>query len=257
VYPHEGSWRLDSDEIGLPFIDKARALGVRIIAAHRGIANDSGDYAAPSSPADLVRAAAAFPDVTFLTYHSGWQDNVDENHPFDPNEPNPRGIDRLIKAVIDEEIGAAGNVYAELGSTWRNLMTQPDAAAHALGKLLLHLGEDRVIWGTDSVFTGSPAEQIVAFRLFQIPERMQEQFGYPALTDAVKRKVFGLNAAPVYGVDPGERRCTIAGDFVEQARMARKHDREAFAVPSEKAYGPRTRREFLAWKRWSDAFNLG
>jgi predicted TIM-barrel fold metal-dependent hydrolase len=206
---------------------------------------------------DLVVAARQYPDVAFLTYHSGWQGNVDENHAFDPDAPNPAGVDRLIKAVRDHGLGGDGNVYAELGSTWRNLMTEPDQAAHVLGKLLLHLGEDRVIWGTDSVFTGSPREQIEGFRAFEIPQRMQEQFGYPALTPAIKRKVLGLNAAPVYGVDPDETRCAIAGDFVERLRMARREDPRAVPVPQEKAYGPRTRREFLAFTSFERTFGHG
>jgi predicted TIM-barrel fold metal-dependent hydrolase len=86
-------------------------------------------------------------------------------------------------------------------------MTQPQAAAHVLGKLLRYLGEDRVLWGTDAVFTGSPQEQIVAFRAFQIPEPMREAHGYPALTDRVRAKIFGANAAQVYGVDPDAVRC--------------------------------------------------
>jgi hypothetical protein len=40
-------------------------------------------------------------------------------------------------------------VYAELGSTWRFLsMRKPDEAAHVLGKLFKHVGENNVIWGT-------------------------------------------------------------------------------------------------------------
>jgi predicted TIM-barrel fold metal-dependent hydrolase len=257
VYPHAGTQRLDSQEIGLPFVERARALGVPLIAAHRGIADDAGDYHAPASPLDLVLAAKSYPDVRFLTYHSGWQANVDENHAFDPDDPNPHGVDRLVKAVLDQGLGQTGNVYAELGSTWRNLMTQPEAAAHVLGKLLEHVGEERVIWGTDSVFTGSPGEQIVAFRAFEIPERMQAEFGYPALTPALKAKVLGLNAAPLYGVDPAATRCAIAGDFVEQLRMARRDDPRAVPLPREKSYGPRTRREFLAWQRFERAFGLG
>jgi predicted TIM-barrel fold metal-dependent hydrolase len=250
VYPHVGSWGLDQEESGLPFIAKARELGIRIIAAHRGIGPDSGRYDQPSSPIDLVRAARMSPDVTFLTYHSGWEFGVDENHPFDPAEANPAGIDRLIKAVRDEGIGPTGNVYAELGSTWRGLMTQPAAAAHAIGKLLVHLGEDRIVWGTDSVFTGSPQEQIVAFRTFQIPESMQEMHGYPALTDAIRAKIFGLNAAAASGVNPDDVKCVIGDDFVEQLRMARRDDPREVPVPTEKRYGPRTRREFLAFRRW-------
>jgi predicted TIM-barrel fold metal-dependent hydrolase len=257
VYPHVGAWRLDSEEVGLPFVEQARDLGLPLIAAHRGIAQDAGDYAAPSSPVDLVQAARQYPDVVFLTYHSGWQSNVDEDHAFDPGNANPLGIDRLIKAVRDNEIGNDGNVYAELGSTWRNLMTSPGAAAHALGKLLLYLGPDRVVWGTDSVFTGAPQEQIAALRAFQIPEAMQDEFGYPALTDEIRSKIFGLNAAAVYGIDPAAMRCVVDADFISAQRQALLHERDALPRRREKSYGPRTRREFLALRRFEHFFHLG
>ena len=45
------------------------------------------------------------------------------------------------------------------------------------------VGEDRILWGTDSIWYGSPQSLIDAFRAFTIPERMQDEFGYPALTD--------------------------------------------------------------------------
>jgi predicted TIM-barrel fold metal-dependent hydrolase len=221
VYPHAGPWRLDSQEVGLPFVERALELGVSIIAAHRGIASDSGDHSAPSSPVDLTNAAGQLPEATFLCYHSGWQNNIDENHSFDPGETNPKGVDRLIRGVLDAGIGPGGNVYAELGSTWRNLMTNPEAAAHVFGKLLRYLGEDRILWGTDAVFTGSPQEQIVAMRAFTIPESMQDAFGYPPLTDTARRKIFGLNAAALYGIDPDDTLCEIHGDFVDRRRLRR------------------------------------
>ncbi len=248
VYPQVGPWRLDQDEAA-GMIEKARELGVLRIAAHRGI-GDGPDYSATSSPVDLVQAAKTHPDITFLTYHSGWQSDVAEDHPFDPDEPNPVGVDRLIKALLDNEIGATGNVYAELGTTWRNLMTLPLDAAHVFGKLLKHLGEDRIVWGTDCVFTGSAQEQIVAFRAFQIPLELQEQFGYPALTDCAKRKILGLNAAQVYGVDPEATTQAITDDVIAQWKTAYLDDPRSIRVPSEKYYGPRTRREFLRFLEW-------
>lgn len=249
VYPHVGPWRLD-DSNGLAFVEKARQLDVKLIAAHRGIGADAGGYADASSPIDLVRAARMTPDVAFITYHSGWERNIDEDHPFDPQDANPHGVDRLIKAMLDEGLAPNSNVYAELGSTWRNLMTAPNAAAHVLGKLLLYVGEDRVVWGTDSVFTGSPTEQIVAMRTFQIPASMQAAHGYPALTDSIRAKIFGLNAAAAYGVDPEATLCAIRDDHIDQLRTARLVDPEAVPVPTEKRWGPRNRREFLRFLSW-------
>jgi predicted TIM-barrel fold metal-dependent hydrolase len=248
VYPHVGSWRLDRG-VGLAFLERARALGIKLVAAHRGI-GPGIDYAATSSPIDVALAAKMFPDVTFLTYHSGWDAAAPEDHPFDPAQENPVGIDRMVKAVLDNGLGRTGNVYAELGSTWRNLMGNPLAAQHAIGKLLLHVGEDRVIWGTDSVFTGSPQAQIVAMRTFQISAELRERHGYPEITDAIRRKIFGLNAAAVYGVDPAAVRCVIAEDDLGQLRKAHRADPAAVPVPREQHYGPRTRREFLAFRRW-------
>ena len=248
VYPSDGNWRLDQEQFGFPFLQKARALNIKVIAAHRGIASDDNRYTDFSSPRDLAGAAKMFPDISFLCYHSAWDGKVDEAHVFDPDEANPRGVDRLVKAVLDNGIGAngsPGNVYAELGSTWRNLMTKPEQAAHALGKLLKYLGPDQIVWGTDALFTGTPQEQIVAFRAFQIPEKMQEAHGYPALCAQTKRKILGLNAAKVYGVDPKATLDEIRLDEVTQLQLARVDDPRAVPLPSQKAYGPRSRREFF------------
>ena len=51
-----------------------------------------------------------------------------------------------------------------------------------------------MLWGTDSIWYGSPQDQIDAFRAFQISAELREKYGYAELTPALKRKVFGLNA---------------------------------------------------------------
>src|SRR4029078_11886103 len=61
--------------------------------------------------------------------------------------------------------------------------------------------EDPILGGTDSIWYGSPQSLIDAFRAFTIPERMQEEFGYPPLTDRAKDKILSTNAAALYGVD--------------------------------------------------------
>jgi predicted TIM-barrel fold metal-dependent hydrolase len=250
VYPYEGPW-LASDAQGMPFAAQALALGIPVIAAHRGISSN-GDYLHAGSPRDLVEAASQNPDVTFLTYHSGWENGNDENHPYDATAPAEqlRGIDRMVRAMLEFGIRPnAGNVYAELGSTWHNLRSDPAQAAHALGKLLLHVGEDRIIYGTDSVFTGTPEGQIAALRTFQIPEAMREKFGYPEITPETRRKILGLNAAPIYGVDPETVRCAFGLDEIEELKMAYRHDPRAIDLPHPHKYlGPRNRREFFAFQ---------
>ena len=245
VYPHAGSLLLDSEELGGPFVERARSLGVNVIAAHRGISNGGG-YMSPGSPRDVVFAAKAAPEVRFLIYHSGWESTSDENHAYDPDAPEVSGVDRLIRALIESGLGPQDNVYAELGSTWFNLLGEPEQAAHVLGKLLSYLGPERVVWGTDCVFNGVPQGQIAALRSFQIPERYQVEFGYPALTPEIRARIFGLNGAQVYGIDPSEIRYAITDDDVERLRLARVDDPSSVPLPDPRRYeGPRSRAEFL------------
>ena len=100
-------------------------------------------------------------------------------------------------------------------------MASPDEAAHLIGKLLVHLGEDNILWGTDSIWYGSPQDQIQLFRSFQISEQFQEEFGYPALTNDVKAKIFGGNAARLFDVDLPQVACEIDSEAIETLRGER------------------------------------
>jgi hypothetical protein len=130
------------------------------------------------------------------------------------------GTDRLVRSLDEAAVRPGSNVWAELGSTWFVLLRRPEEAAHVLGKLLLAVGEDRVLWGTDSVWYG-PAQPLVdAFRAFRIPESYRERFGYPELTPAVKAKILGLNAAALYGVDPAAAQRRAREDDLAWVRAA-------------------------------------
>ena len=118
------------------------------------------------------------PDIKFSIYHSGWEPGVTEAV-YTP-DTSDQGSSRLVASLRKAEIEPGANVYAELGTTWFNLMRSPDEAAHLLGKLLLAVGEDRILWGTDSIWYGSPQGMIDAFRTFDITPEFQERYGYPA-----------------------------------------------------------------------------
>jgi hypothetical protein len=127
-------------------------------------------------------------------------------------------VNALVKSLQDNGVAPNSNVWAELGSTWRGVMSDPTQAAHVLGKLLKYVGEDRVCWGTDCIWYGAPQPQIVAFRAFQIDAELRDQYGYPELTTALKAKIFGLTSAQLYGIDAEARRCAIQRDAVDQMR---------------------------------------
>ena len=230
-----------SDDVGLRFIEKARALGVKTICVHKGLPFGRQSYE-HSQCRDIGVVAKRFPDVNFLVYHSGFVTGVTEEA-YDRSGRRD-GIDTLVSSLVKNGVKPGSNVFAELGSTWRFLMREPEQAAHALGKLILHCGESNVLWGTDSIWYGSPQDQIQAFRTFQIAPQLRERHGYGEITPSIRAKIFGLNAARVYGLSAEEVRKYTSRDSISRERLAyREHPEPHFLT-----YGPKTRREFLNFK---------
>jgi uncharacterized protein len=227
----------DRPQIGQRFIDHVRELGPPIICTHKGISSIVGSTPELADPSDIGPAAARNPDVSFVVYHSGYEPGGGGVGPYDPDDPAPQGVDRLVRSLANAGVEPNANVYAELGGTWWFVMRDPTAAAHVLGKLLTYVGEDRVVWGTDSIWFGTPQDQIQALRTFQISEELQEKHGYPALTDEIKAKIFGLSSATLYGIEPITGRCDLSAEEVEAIRAS---------LPPARTYGPTTYAESAA-----------
>jgi hypothetical protein len=79
-----------SDDVGMRFIEKARALGVKNICVHKGLPFGSRSYE-HSQCSDIGVVARGFPDVNFLVYHSGFVTGVREQRGFP-------GLERLRRA---------------------------------------------------------------------------------------------------------------------------------------------------------------
>jgi predicted TIM-barrel fold metal-dependent hydrolase len=60
------------------------------------------------------------------------------------------------------------------------------------------LDEDRILFSSDYAIW-QPKWLVEQFVDFQIPEDMQSEYG--ELTPDIKRKILGLNAAKLYGID--------------------------------------------------------
>jgi predicted TIM-barrel fold metal-dependent hydrolase len=233
-----------SDDVGTRFIEKARALGVKVICVHKGLPFGSQSYQ-HSQCSDIGVVAKRFPDVSFLIYHSGFVSTVAEQAYAEGARRD--GIDTLVRSLVENGVAPNANVYAELGSTWRFLMRDPEQAAHALGKLFRHCGENNVLWGTDSIWYGSPQDQIQAFRTFQIAPELRMKHGYPEISPALRAKVFGLNAARVYGISAADVRKYTGRDRIARERLAYSEHPD----PHYLTYGPKTRREFLNLLAWN------
>jgi predicted TIM-barrel fold metal-dependent hydrolase len=241
--PDGNGFYLD-DEVGIRFVEEARRLGVKVICVHKGLPFGKQSYE-HSQCRDIGPIAKRFPDVSFLVYHSGFVSEIEEKA-YGQNADGD-GIDTLIRSLEESGVRPGSNVYAELGSTWRFLMRDPEQAAHGVGKLLKHCGPDNVLWGTDSIWYGSPQDQIQAFRVFQIAPEFREKHGYPEITPTLRAKIFGLNAMKPYGISADEMKLRARRDAVSAERLAYRERPE----PHFQTRGPKTRREFLNLLGWN------
>ena len=220
-------------ELGRPVFFVRKGLIDRGTSAAHHDPADIGDAAQMFPEAFLVVQHSAFengfapgessrPDPDDPDADVGWGPGVGHypEGPYDEQDagiqaryPLDRGVNSLIRALRRAGIGANGHtldgsgpakaaaVYAECSGVWAELMVgRRDEAMHYWGKLLKHVGEDRILWGSQGVFYGSPQPLIAGFRAFEISAEFQERYGYPPLTQAVKEKILGRNAASLLGL---------------------------------------------------------
>jgi len=208
--PSQWPWRLDDEELVYPAYERMVRAGIRNVCIHKGLlpADYRESFASTWRYArvdDVGPAARDWPELNFIIYHSALKplQELPEAH-LARFEQSGR-IDWVTDlAEIPARYGV-DNVYAELGTCFAtSAVTHPRHCAALLGTLVKGLGADRVLWGTDSVWYGSPQWQIEAFRRIEIPQDMQERHGFPPLgpaDGATKRAILGLNAARLYGIE--------------------------------------------------------
>jgi len=221
----EHGWFLDDEKIAYPMLEKVRKSGVRRFCVHKGL--PLGPVADYNHPRDLIKAAKDFPDIDFLVYHSGLL-NVSAGTPTG-EVPWTSEFSRMVKQA------GLKNIYMELGSTFGQLVTTyPATCAHLLGQIIAAFGADHVLWGTDSIWYGTPQWQIEAFRRFEIPTSLVEKYHYAPLTRGEKEQIFGLNASRVFGIDVTAKRNEIPKDYLTRMKMAYLDEG---AAPSHHWYG--------------------
>lgn len=205
-------WRHDDEAVAYPtfeLIEKHYAKlkntkpGFKNICVHKGLAPGPPDPER-GHPRDLPKAAKDWPNLNFITYHSCIQPAFFMYEAFEEVRSGKlRGGVPDISWTTEyaQVVAPYKNCYAEIGTTWASsIVTFPTLAAHIMGQLMKFLGPDRIVFGSDSVWYGSPQWQIDALWRFQIPEELRKKYGYPALTENDKRKILGLNSAKLYGI---------------------------------------------------------
>ena len=202
-------WRLDDEKLVYPAYEKMEKAGIKHVCIHKGLLPGKYESMPGStwkygSVDDVPKAAKDWPNLNFMIYHSairaGGLPAKEDVKSFEE-----RGYIPWISELASMP-GKQGvkNVYAELGSVFAlSAISNPRFCTGILGTLIKGLGADHVLWGTDSIWYGSPQWQIEAFRRIEIPEDLQKKFGFSRLGRAdgkVKSMIFGRNAAGLYEV---------------------------------------------------------
>lgn len=205
--PSDWPWMMDDEKLTYPSYEVADKSGMHVIAVHKGLMPDDYEKSFPTwkyaKVDDLGKAAKDWPQLSFLMYHAAIRplfDAVKANADFEKSGKLP-WVDDL--AEIPAKYGV-NNVYGEIGSAFgMTAITYPKMCAYMLGRLIKGLGADHVVWGSDSIWYGSPQWQIEALRRIEIPVDMQKKYGFMPLGPAdgpVKAGIFGYNSARLYNV---------------------------------------------------------
>ncbi len=238
------TWRLDDEKLIYPFYEKAVKAGINTICIHKGLL--PRDYEKSwagiwqyATVDDVPKAARDWPQINFVIYHAALRPLLEQPE-IELAEFEKNGYIRWTTdlARIPARYGV-NNVFAEVGASFANsAVANPRFAAALMGQLVNEMGEERVLWGTDSVWWGSPQWQIEALRRLEIPDdmmrkmRWKKRLGGP--DSEVKRKIFGLNSARLYNY-----RVETAYDALSQDKLAlmKKRYRQEGGARSNASYG--------------------
>jgi predicted TIM-barrel fold metal-dependent hydrolase len=220
-------WWLDDDKVVYPFYEKIVKAGINTICIHKGILPADYEKSWPgvweyATVRDLGKAAKDWPQINFVIYHAALRPFLEKpDAVLAEFEQTGRIKWATDLAEIPGKYGVS-NVYAEIGTAFANsAVASPRLAAALLGTLIRGLGADHVVWGTDSVWYGSPQWQIEAMRRLEIPEDMQRKYGFAPLGPAdglVKSAIFGGNSARLYNLHVKAALGAVTGDKIAAIR---------------------------------------
>lgn len=229
--PSKFPWRLDDEKLVYPFYEKIKKAGIKTICIHKGLLprdyeksfKDVWKYATVD---DVPKAAKDWPDLTFVIYHAALRPFT-ELPGEEAAEFEKSGYIKWASDLADiPKKHNVKNVYGELGTAFANAaVTNPRLAAGLLGTLIKGMGVDHVIWGTDSVWYGSPQWQIEALRRLEIPEDLRKKHGFAPLGEAngaVKKTILGENAARLYQLAERDKYDALNKDVLEKMKAEYK-----------------------------------
>ena len=220
-------WRMDDEKLLYPFYEKAAKAGLKNICVHKGlyppaIAKQFPHLTPYADVSDVGKAAKDWPQLNFIIYHSAYRWGSGSNAPQAWAHFEQTGRVEWVNdlAEIPAKFGVS-NVYGDLGQIFaQTTMAEPRLCAAVMGILLKGLGHERVVWGTDAVWTGAPQWQIEGLRRLEIPDEMQKKYGFRPMGPAdgpVKTAIFGTNNARLYNYTHADR-AALETDVIAQVK---------------------------------------
>jgi len=239
-------WRADDEKLMYPFYEKIAKTGIKNVCIHKGLFAPATEQQYPNlrpyaDVSDIGQAAKDWPQLNFLVYHSAYRwvggKPADGMAEFDQTGRSSWTSDL---AEIPAKYGV-NNVYGDLGQlfAWTSV-AEPRLAAALMGILAKGLGPDRILWGSDALWTGAPQWQIEGLRRLEISEDMQQKHGFKPLGPAdgpVKSAIFSGNTARLYGLEKHaeltrhDRFAALKADYVANG-CRRSNLRYGYAAPA-------------------------
>jgi predicted TIM-barrel fold metal-dependent hydrolase len=184
-FPCEDTYINDPDL--WPFYEKAQQLGV-VLCIHTGFCWTPPGKSKYTLPILLDDVARDFPGLRLVAFHMGY--------PY---------CDDLNMVAMGHP-----NVYLGLTLLLPWSLGAPKKFARILGEALRFAGPDRIIWGTDCPgFSFQVKFSVLGMREFQFSQELQEDYGYPEITEEIRRKLFGENLGRLLGIDTSKRRVAL------------------------------------------------
>src|ERR1700722_5931994 len=236
-------WRMDDEKVTYKGYERIVKAGIKNVCVHKGLFAPSVEHQFPNlrgfvDVSDVGQAAKDWPQLNFIIYHGAYRHvGGDPKVALAEFERTGR-ISWTGARAGGPAIYNVTNVYADVGQLFAmTLIAEPRVTAALMGEMIKKMGVDRVCWGTDAVWTGSPQWQIEGLRRFEIPEDMQKQYGFAPLgpaTGPVKSAIFGGNNARLYGIEPKKAELDFKHDKLTALKA--KYDK-AGREPNNLRYG--------------------
>ncbi len=164
-----------------PFYEKACELDIAL-TMHTGMSYVVPQPSKFTLPSLLDDVCLDFPDLKIIAYHMGW--------PYS-----------------EELIGLAGkhqNLYLSLSGIIGWFARAPYRGYHLIGEALQWVSSEKIVMGLDLPFDDT--KRVVDYiRNLEMPEELQEKWGYPPITDEIRANILGLTLAKLAKIEPTKR----------------------------------------------------